>query len=142
MRSAALAVHFEAGDLFVLAHIEGFKSFNEAQRTLMAAPRLFFSDDRLFIAYSGAELHALFSSEDYSGLDECGRWHPGADRASLEDGWAAQLSVPAFMALRPNAARFRPVWAAVQEWESGADGRFIRIIASASGSIDTLALLQ
>lgn len=60
MRLAALAVHFEAGDLFVLAHIEGFKSFDEAQQALMAAPCLFFSDDRLFIAYSGAELRAFF----------------------------------------------------------------------------------
>ena len=39
----------------------------------------------------------------------------------------------------PHAARFRPAWAAIMEWESGANGRFSRMIASASGSIDRLA---
>lgn len=42
MKTAALSIHFEAGDLFVLAQLEGFGSFGEAQRALAAGPSLSF----------------------------------------------------------------------------------------------------
>ena len=137
-RTAALSAYFEAGDLFVLAHIEGFASFDGAKRALIAGPRLFFADDRIFVACPGREAQLLFS-DGYDSLDECGRWLPGANRSLREDGEASRLSMPALLALQPDAARFCIVWAAVQEWEQDANRRFIRSVASASGSIDTLA---
>lgn len=135
MRAAALAVHFEADDLFVLAHVEGFASFDEAQGALAAGPRLSFDKARAWLLSPGREPRLLCPSDD----DECGRWPARADRSSRENFQAAQLSMPDFMAFNPDAARFRITWAAVTEWETDASGHFTRLIASASGSIDTLA---
>ncbi len=134
-RAAALSVHFEAGDLFVLAHAEGFGSYAEARQAIAAGPGLLFEDGWISLVLPDRPPKRLCPSDG----DECGRWPAGADRTSQEDQWAAQLPVPAFLALRPDAARFCPVWAVVMEWESGANGRFSRMIASASGSTDTLA---
>lgn len=133
--STALAVHFEADDLFVLAHVEDLASFDAAQHILAARPLLSFDKAGTWLLCPGRKPRLLCPSDN----DECGRWPAGADRSSREDYQAAQLSMPDFMALNPDAARFRITWAAVTEWETDASGRFIRLIASASGSIDTLA---
>ena len=134
-RAAALSVHFEADDLFVLAHAEGFGSYDDARQTLAGGVSLSFKGEWVSLVCPGRAPKRLCPSDS----DECGRWPADADRSSQEDQWAAQLPIPVFLALRPDTARFRPVWAAVMEWESGADGRFSRMTASASGSIDTLA---
>ena len=134
-RAAALSVHFEADDLFVLAHAEGFGCFDRAQRALAAGLSLSFEGEWVSLVCPGRAPKRLCPSDS----DECGRWPADADRSSQEDQWAAQLSIPVFLSFRPDASLFRPTWAAVMEWEKGADGRFSRMIASASGSIDTLA---
>jgi hypothetical protein len=135
MRAASLSVHFEAGDLFVLTRLDNFACFAEAQEALVSGVSLILDDDWISVACPGREPKPLCSDDN----DECGRWPDGANRSCQEDAWTAQLSVPVFLALRPDMARLRPVWGAIAEWEKGADGRFIRTLASTSGSIDKLA---
>lgn len=132
--TAALSVHFEADNLFVLAHIENLTSFEEGRRVLGLRPSLSFTEGRATVLCPGQEPRLLCPSDD----DECGQWPANADRTSRDDYQAAQLSVADFMALNPDAARFRIVWAAITECEMKPDGRFSRLAASASGSIDTL----
>jgi hypothetical protein len=109
-RAAALSVHFEADDLFVLAHVEGFGSFDEARRALASGPGLSFDGGWIAVVCPGRAPRRLCPYDN----DECGRWPAAADRSSHEDSRAAQLSIPAFMAFGPDAALFRATWAAVR----------------------------
>ena len=135
MIAAALSVHFEAGDLFVLANLGGFACFDDAQRALTSGISLTFEDNWISVVCPGREPQRLCPDNS----DECGRWPAGADRFSHEEQWAAQLSMPDFVLLCSVITQLCPVWASIVEWEKGADHRFKEIRTSASGSIGTLA---
>lgn len=136
VRAANLSAHFEAGDLFVLAHIAGIANIEEARRVLEAGPRLSFKGGWTSLVSLGREPRRLCPYDD----DEVGCWPAGANRDCRDEFLAAALSMPDFMALLPEKSNFQPVWFAVSEWEKDTSGRAVRLIGSASGSIGTLAL--
>lgn len=131
VRAAGLSIHFEADDLFVLAHIEGFGSVVEAEMALADGPTLSFDGGWVSVACPGRAPRRLCPSAG----DECGRWPADADRDSPEDYRAAQLSIPEFLAALTASHAFRPTWFGMVEYEIDPGGRFKDVIRSASGGI-------
>ena len=133
--AATLSVLFEAEDLFVLTHAIGLADLAEARRLLIATPSLLFDRDWTSVLFVGREPRRLCPYDN----DECGRWPLGADRECPDEFQAASMPMPDFMALKPEHAAFNLVWFSMSEWEKAEDGTPIRLIASALGSIGTLA---
>lgn len=134
MISAGISIHFEADDLFVLAHIEDLASLEEAERVLDAGPSLAFDDGWISLLCAGRPARRLCPTL----CDDCGRWPPGADRDSSDDYRAGLLSIPQFMTILTPQHVFRPTWFGIVEYEKDEEGRFKDLIRTVSGGIDKL----
>lgn len=133
MRAVGLSIHFEASDLFVLAHIENLGSVAKAEKVLAAQPALAFDDGWISVLYRGQAPRRLCPTTG----DECGRWPASADRNCPEDYRSAQTSIPELRAAITVEHVFRPIWFGIVEYEKDAEGRFKDIIHSVSGDIGT-----
>jgi hypothetical protein len=112
-RTFSLALWFEAGDLFVLTHVERLRSLEDAERILADKPSLVLRDGWLWLQASGDHAHKVCSSyecycgKDCGGIDECGRWTKGMNRLSEDDYFAAQLGIVDFLKFCSADTAFR-----------------------------------
>lgn len=130
-RRATLTVHFEGKRLFVLAHVGGLGSLQEAEQLVRSGLWLGFGEDAVAIRTHSAALRELSSYEG----DDFGCWPDGADRNSLDAYIESLIPVRNFVALLPGDGDLRAVWWSIVECEIDADGRFAATTARRSGYI-------
>lgn len=131
-----LSIYFEAGNLFVLARIEGLTSITEAREILCAKPALAFDGRRATVVCSGQTTHIV----DTTAGDECGRWPADSDRLSPEGYRSAQITFSELLDSVTSNHVFLATWFSAVECEKDAEGHFENINCSVSGDIGTPAL--
>jgi len=136
-KAASVVLRFEAGDLFIQAVVNGFKSMNDAQEFISLGPRITVENDWLYVRCPIGNTLALYRDEDTA--DECGRWIKGADQNSLDDFLESLLSIPEFLQHVPVTTDFVLNWFAITEWSLDEKGRPSKLLDSTSHYIDKFA---